>query len=60
MKIQELKEGDAITQSIDGKTILFHIACIQKVGPRYIATFSSNKEAAPPLFKLSHPLQQTK
>ncbi|WP_158677656.1 hypothetical protein [Chromobacterium vaccinii] len=48
MKIQDLKEGDLVTQSIDGKMVLSQVACIQKVGSRYIATFSSNKETTPP------------
>ncbi|MBX9298388.1 hypothetical protein K5M36_10715 [Chromobacterium vaccinii] len=57
MKIQDLKEGDLVTQSIDGKMVLFQVACIQKVGSRYIATFSSNKETTHPL-KPSNLLRQ--
>ncbi|MCD4506479.1 hypothetical protein ACFFU8_13055 [Chromobacterium piscinae] len=57
MKIQDLKEGDLVTQSIDGKMVLFQVACIQKVGSRYIATFSSNKETTTTPPQTKQPLE---
>ncbi len=41
MKIQELKQGDKITQHLDNATILFEVLSIKQIGRRFLVTFRS-------------------
>ncbi|KUM04876.1 hypothetical protein KIF53_21645 [Chromobacterium subtsugae] len=41
MKIQELKQGDLITQHIDNLVVSFEVLSIQQIGRRFQITFSS-------------------
>ncbi|VEB43370.1 Uncharacterised protein [Chromobacterium violaceum] len=41
MKIQELKQGDQITQHIDDLIVSFKVLSIEQIGRRFQVTFSS-------------------
>ncbi|QEL55106.1 hypothetical protein [Chromobacterium paludis] len=41
MKIQELKQGDQITQHIDNLVVSFEVLSVEQIGRRYQVTFSS-------------------
>ncbi|AUH50831.1 hypothetical protein CXB49_08435 [Chromobacterium sp. ATCC 53434] len=41
MKIQELKQGDLITQQIDNLVVSFKVLSIKQIGRRFQVTFSS-------------------
>lgn len=41
MKINELKQGDCITQEINDSTISLEVVSIRQIGRRFIVTFSS-------------------
>jgi hypothetical protein len=41
LKINELKQGDYITQQVDNFTIALEVVSIKKIGRRFMVTFSS-------------------
>lgn len=41
LKINELKEGDHITQQLNNATIALEVVSVRQVGRRFMVTFSS-------------------
>jgi hypothetical protein len=41
LKINELKQGDYITQQVDNLTVALEVVSVKKIGRRFMVTFSS-------------------